>query len=148
MIIREIEHLSEDYRRAVELRRIVLRFPLGMDYTEEQLQSENDSVHFLLEVDGEVLGSAMYTPYDETTIKVRQVAVHPDHRGKGLGAKLMLAVEWKAASKGFTKSVLHARQVAVAFYERIGYECFDEPFEEVGIPHRKMRKDLLFSSAG
>ena len=29
---------------------------------------------------------------------------------------------------------LHARQIAVPFYERLGYTIVGEPFEEVGIP--------------
>lgn len=145
-MVREIEHASEEYWLAVELRRIVLRIPLNLEYSQEQLMSEDDSFHYVLEQDGNIVGSAMYTPYDEQTIKVRQVAVRPDLQGKGLGAQLMLGVEQAAAQKGFTHAVLNARQVAVAFYERIGYECFDEPFEEVGIPHRKMRKQLLLAS--
>jgi predicted GNAT family N-acyltransferase len=38
--------------------------------------------------------------------------------------------------------VLHARDTAVPFYEALGYEAFDDPFVEVAIPHRKMRKAL------
>ena len=37
---------------------------------------------------------------------------------------------------------LHARQVAVPFYERLGYSIVGEPFEEVSIPHFKMEKGL------
>ena len=143
MPCRVIEHNSPDYRRAVELRRVVLRFPLGMDYTEEQLASENDSAHFILEEGDQVLASALMTPYDDQTVKVRQVAVDPDTQGKGLGRTIMLFAEDWAKNQGFQTAILHARQVAVDFYLKIGYEIYDEPFEEVGIPHRKMRKSLI-----
>ena len=145
MPCRVIEHDSPDYYRAVQLRREVLRFPLGMDYTPEQLASEDDSMHFILELDGNVVASAMATPYDDETIKVRQVAVEGTMQGKGLGREIMFYVEDWAKSQGYLESMLHARQVAVEFYLRIGYEIFDEPFEEVGIPHRKMRKALTSS---
>jgi len=141
-----IEHNSPDYLRAVELRREVLRFPLGMDYTPEQLASEGDSAHFMLELDGKVVASAMATRYDNHSIKVRQVAVDPTLQGKGLGREIMLFAEDWARSQGYKEAILHARQVAVDFYLRIGYEIYGEPFEEVGIPHRKMRK-LLTSQA-
>lgn len=143
MPCRVIEHNSPDYRRAVALRRIVLRFPLGMDYTEEQLATESDSTHFILEEGDQVLASAMATPYDSTTIKVRQVAVDPNQQGKGLGRAIMLFAEDWALREGYQLAILHARQVAVDFYLKLGYEIYDEPFEEVGIPHRKMLKSLL-----
>ncbi len=120
----------------------MLRFPLGMDYTEDQLAGEDDSTHFLLEVEGQVLASAMATHYKDGLIKVRQVAVDPASQGKGYGREIMLFAESWAAQKGYREATLHARQVAVDFYLKIGYEIFDEPFEEVGIPHRKMRKAL------
>lgn len=142
MSCRVIDHHSPDYFRAVQLRREVLRFPLGMDYTPEQLAKEDDSTHFILELDGNVVASAMATRYDDRTVKVRQVAVDPAMQGKGLGREIMFFAEDWARSQGYTEAMLHARQVAVDFYLRIGYEIFDEPFEEVGIPHRKMRKHI------
>ena len=47
-----------------------------------------------------------------------------------------------AIDKGFDKMVLSARDTAVSFYLRLGYELVGEPFEEVTIPHRKMLKLL------
>ena len=38
---------------------------------------------------------------------------------------------------------LHAREAAVPFYERLGYLSEGEPFDEVGLPHRAMRKRLV-----
>ena len=37
---------------------------------------------------------------------------------------------------------MHARDTAVPFYEKLGYLCCGEPFEEVGIAHIKMQKQL------
>ncbi|MBS1701877.1 MAG: GNAT family N-acetyltransferase [Armatimonadetes bacterium] len=138
-----VAHESPEYWAAVELRRQVLRFPLGMDYTPEQLASESDSTHFAI-LDGAVaVATAMATPYTNEIVKIRQVAVDPSRQGQGLGRQVMFYAEDWSRAEGFAEAVLHARQVAVDFYLRIGYEIFDEPFEEVGIPHRKMRKRLL-----
>ena len=38
--------------------------------------------------------------------------------------------------------VAPGRPAAVAFYERLGYEIDGEPFTEVGLAHRRMRKAL------
>ena len=93
MPARVIAHNSDEYRRAVQLRREVLRWPLGMDYTEEQLAGENDSAHFLLDLDGKAVATAMATPYQEGILKVRQVAVDPSVQGKGHGSNIMFCAE-------------------------------------------------------
>ena len=128
--------------QAVELRRQVLRLPLGLDFTEEQLGSEIDSFHFIGEVEGIVLATAIATPIDLENVKIRQVAVSKSQQGKGYGRDIMLFAEEWAKELEYKTIVLHAREVVVNFYLKLGYELFDEPFEEVGIPHRKMRKHV------
>ena len=73
---------------------------------------------------------------------MRQVAVEPDLQGQGIGAEMVRLSEQVGSEKGFTEMILHARDTAVAFYLRLGYEIVGEPFEEVTIPHREMRKPL------
>ena len=38
--------------------------------------------------------------------------------------------------------VLHARHHAIGFYQKLGYAICSEPFEEVGIKHVIMQKEL------
>jgi predicted GNAT family N-acyltransferase len=142
MICRVVYHGSQEYQQAVELRRQVLRLPLGLDFTKEQLESEIDSFHFIGDVEGIVLATAMATPLDIENVKIRQVTVSQSQQGKGYGRDIMLFAEDWASQMEFKTVVLHARAAVVDFYLKLGYEAFDEPFEEVGIPHRKMRKPL------
>ncbi len=142
MICKVVYHGSQEYQQAVELRRQVLRLPLGLDFTVEQLDSEIDSFHFVGDVEGIVLATAMATPLDIEIIKIRQVAVSQSQQGKGFGRDIMLFTEEWASQMEYKTVVLHARATVVDFYLKLGYELFDEPFEEVGIPHRKMRKFL------
>ena len=37
---------------------------------------------------------------------------------------------------------LHARDTAIPFYKKLGYECVGEPFVEVTILHQAMQKRL------
>ncbi len=142
MICKVVYHASQEYQQAVELRRQVLRLPLGLDFTVEQLDSEIDSFHFVGGVEAIVLATAMATPLDIEIIKIRQVAVSQSQQGKGFGRDIMLFTEEWASQMEYKTVVLHARATVVDFYLKLGYELFDEPFEEVGIPHRKMRKFL------
>ena len=43
--VRVIEHESEDFIEAVGLRYEILRRPLGLDFTDDELKSESKSFH-------------------------------------------------------------------------------------------------------
>lgn len=127
---------------AVKLRRKVLRVPLGLDFTPEELEAENADLHVGLFERGELVGVLILTTLDETRVKMRQVAIEPDRQGEGLGRILVQASETIARERGFERIVLSARANVVGFYESLGYEVVGEPYEEVTIPHRWMEKAL------
>lgn len=141
--VREIEPGSPEHMLMVELRRQVLRLPLGLDLTGEDLDAERDDFH-LAAFDGlELVGGLILAPHGPLEIKMRQVAVVPGRQGQGIGAKLVRFSEDFARAQGFERMVLNARDTAVPFYVGLGYDIEGEPFEEVTIPHRHMAKDLL-----
>lgn len=129
------------YRQAVELRRRVLRLPLGLDFTPEDLAPDREQFHFVATDGGQVVGCLVMVPHGNET-KMRQVAVEPDLQGRGIGKAMVAHTEVWAAQEGYESIVLHAREGAVPFYLGLGYELEGEPFEEVTIPHRRMRKRL------
>ncbi|RYG42274.1 GNAT family N-acetyltransferase [bacterium] len=137
MTVREVAHGTPQYDALVELRRRVLRLPLGLDFMGEELAGESDQRHFGL-YDGTDRPMAVCAVAPKGSVwKVRQVAVEPEAQGKGYGAFLMRALEAHAE-----EFVLHARESVVPFYLRLGYKVEGDPFEEVGIPHRAMSKEL------
>ena len=52
---------------------------------------------------------------------MRQVAVVGDLQGQGIGTALVKRSEAMARELGFRRMILHARETAVAFYEKLGY---------------------------
>ena len=70
------------------------------------------------------------------------MAVEQDIQKSGIGTSMLKFAEFMAAKNGFGTITLHARKVAVRFYEKHGYEKVGEEFTEVGIPHFKMEKQL------
>lgn len=143
MNIAQIEFATPEYDEAVRLRYEVLRRPLGLEFTPEQLAAEYSDIHLAAyDTSGQLIGYLCLTPLDESNVKMRQVAVHPDWQGKGVGRKLVEASETLARHSGFKTMLLHARDVAVPFYLRLDYHTVGEQFEEVTIPHFKMEKKL------
>jgi GNAT superfamily N-acetyltransferase len=92
-------------------------------------------------------GHALYPEELELRFRGRlfQMAVTPPLQGRGLGAHLVAALEAELPRRGFTHVHLHARAHVVLFYERLGYAVYGEPFTEVNVPHRHMRKTLASS---
>ena len=68
------------------------------------------------------------------------MAVDKDWQRRGLGARLLGEAENRLASHGARRYYLHARDTAIGFYRKQGYELVGESFEEVTIPHFKMEK--------
>jgi N-acetylglutamate synthase-like GNAT family acetyltransferase len=133
---------SPEQLASIELRLRVLRWPLGLDFTPEQLAAEVHDLHLIALDNENLVACLVLTPQSSSVIKMRQVAVEPELQGKGVGTALVAFSERVAREKGYSRMVLHARDTAVPFYLRLDYEIEGEPFEEVTIPHRKMAKDL------
>ncbi|MCC6458961.1 MAG: GNAT family N-acetyltransferase [Saprospiraceae bacterium] len=139
-----IEFGTPAFDEAVALRYEILRRPLGLEYTPEQLAEEYDQHHLAAyhDTSGRLLGYLNLTPLNDAEVKMRQVAVATAAQGQGVGAALVRASEVLARQLGFSKITLHARETALSFYLRLGYTQLGEQFEEVGIPHFKMEKFL------
>lgn len=145
MDIRLAEHGTRDYWEAVKLRDQVLRQPLGLAFTDNELAAEADQLHFLGYMDRKAVACAVLQWVTPVVAKMRQVAVRRDFQNQGLGRRLVESFEDEALRRGFHEIVLHAREVAVPFYLRLGYEVVGDPFEEIGLPHQRMRKLLAVS---
>lgn len=70
------------------------------------------------------------------------MAVQNNLQGKGIGASIMSFAENLARDKGYQKIVMHARDTAIGFYEKLGYKVKGDGFIEVNVPHHVMEKEL------
>lgn len=126
-----------------DLRYRVLRAPLGMPRGSEENAAEAACRHLVAEdASGRVLGCVIFRDDDGARGQLMQMAVAPELHGQGVGALLVRHLEAALVADGVREVILHARETAIGFYERLGYAVFDEPYVEVGIPHRNMRKVL------
>lgn len=142
MIVKLIPHLSDAYWQSVKLRDSILRAPLGLEFTEEELLAEDGQFHFSGYSGDELIAILVLVPQPYKEIKMRQVAIHPSYRGKGIGTELVKKSETWVRRRGFNKMTLHARESATSFYLKMNYKIEGMPFKEVGIPHFKMLKKL------
>ena len=140
--LREVAYGSPEYEDGKNLRQRVLRDPLGITLSAAELAEEATARH-LGAFEGErLVGYLILYDQGNGSVRMRQVAVDFDRQRNGIGKALVARSEELARASGYQTMLLHARDVAVPFYLALGYEIFDEPFVEVTIPHRKMRKRL------
>lgn len=120
----------------------MLRRPLGLTLTAEELALEASDYHVACYEQGRLVGCLVLTPLQNGEMKMRQVAVPEAQQGKRIGTAMVEFSECFAREHGFDRITMHARETAVAFYEKLDYERYGERFEEVTVQHREMRKKL------
>jgi len=126
----------------VKLRDDILRKPLGLGFTPEELESEKDNMLIAAFDDEMILGCCMLVEEQPGVVRLRQMAVLNDLQGKGIGRALMNFAENIARDRGFLIIRMHARVNAIGFYEKVGYKIRGEQFIEITIPHYVMEKKL------
>lgn len=137
-----IPHNSEYYWNAVDLRTKILRIPLGLKFTREELLKENDQLHFVFLQNEKVIATLALKPVSKSHMKMRQVAVDDSVQKTGIGKQLVQFSEDYARNNGYSTMECNARKVAVPFYLKMGYCVEGDEFSEVNIPHFRMTKAL------
>jgi predicted GNAT family N-acyltransferase len=125
-------------RGAIErIRRAVFIEEQGIPEADEWDTADPVSLHVLA---GASKCDAVGTGRLEPTGKLGRVAVLPQYRGSGVGSRIVAYLVNQATVLGFARVYLHAQASAVVFYERLGFQVDGPEFDEVGIPHRRMRQ--------
>jgi predicted GNAT family N-acyltransferase len=142
MALKQIDHGSKEYQQMVNLRMEILRKPLGLTFTNAELEKEKDDILIAAFEDDKILACCMLTKQDAKNVKLRQMAVQNNLQGKGIGASLLSFAENLARDRGYKKLMMHARKTALGFYEKLGYKITGDEFTEVTVPHFVMEKKL------
>jgi N-acetylglutamate synthase-like GNAT family acetyltransferase len=142
MQLKLIEHGSMAYIQMIKLRMEILRKPLGLSFTQEQLDAEKKDWLIGAYKSNELIGCCVLTDYAPGTIQLRQMAVRQDIQSGGIGKRIVMYAEKFAREKGYSILMMHARNSALGFYKKCGYEVKGNEFIEVTVPHHYMEKRL------
>ena len=142
MPLKIIEFGSPLYQKMVDLRFQILRNPLGLTFSQADLDKEKDDILIGFFEEDNLEGCCILTPDNKTEIRLRQMAVIAGLQHRGIGRVIMNFAENVARDRGYKVLHMHARKTAVGFYQKLGYEIIGEEFEEVTIPHFEMQKAL------
>ena len=137
----------ESYRA---LRWLVLRKPWGQPLAPDAGEDREDCVHAMIPgEDGRAVAVGRIIFKSDGTAQVRSMATVEHLRGQGLGQRVLEYLEQAARRRGVTSIILNARDRAVPFYARLGFEAVGEgPLLFGCIPHTAMRKQLTPTAPG
>jgi predicted GNAT family N-acyltransferase len=135
---------------ALSIRRAVFIAEQGVTETEEIDAYDGDpalvadALHVVAYVDGRPAATGrllLDTPLTENA-HIGRIAVVQEHRRRGLGRTVMLALQREALRRGYPGVTIAAQLQAVPFYERLGYRAYGEIFLDARIEHRMMELPL------
>lgn len=128
---------KEELEKAFEVRRKV--FVEEQDCPPElEWENEEESVHFLAEINGEACGACRWRK-TENGYKLERFAVLKEFRGKRIGQALVAAALADLPEDAHY-IYLNAQIHALPLYARFGFIAEGEEFDEAGIRHMKMVK--------
>jgi thioesterase domain-containing protein len=140
---------QQEFDQYYHLRWKILRKPLNQEQGSERDNLETQSIHRAIFDDkGNVVAVARLHFSGMFSAQIRYMAVSDDFQGKGLGKKLVIALEHFAISLGIKKISLKAREQAVNFYQNNSYANISFShllFNE--IKHFNMEKKLARSQS-
>jgi predicted GNAT family N-acyltransferase len=107
---------------------------------EDEIDEYDDVAVHAVGYDGETPVAAGRLVLMDGYAKIGRMAVLKEHRGSGLGAQVLAALEREGAARGMRLFKLSAQMSARGFYDRAGYTAVGDVYDEVGIPHIAMEK--------
>jgi predicted GNAT family N-acyltransferase len=127
--------------QAWALRRLVF---IEEQHVPEEIEMDEDDAHAFhaLALDGATPVGCGRMVAHEDRVKIGRMAVLRDRRGTGIGRRVLEFLMDAARRQGFHKAILHAQLTAEGFYLKNGYVPVGDAFEEAGIAHRLMERDL------
>ncbi len=113
-----------------------------------QFNKLNHIHHVIVAYENELpVGCGAFKLFEETVVEIKRMYVQPQHRGKGIAAQILQALEQWAKEEGFTACVLETglnQPEAIRLYEKTGYVRTPNYGQYAGVDISIcMRKELL-----
>ena len=103
---------------------------------------DSNAFHALAILDGLAIGCGRMLEHGAGEVKIGRMAVLREFRNTGVGAQILRFLIDRARMHGCRKAILHAQLTAEGFYLKQGFRPLGGVFDEAGITHRMMERNL------
>lgn len=136
---------QEEIDRCLEIRKAVFvkeqSVPLELE-ADEYDAAGSDCTHFMIFDDGRLIGTYRIICEKKGEAHFQRFCILKDFRGEGYGRAALREAEKYCFEKGYSKITLNAQCYAIGFYERSGFAVVSGIFDDAGIPHTAMEKNI------
>jgi predicted GNAT family N-acyltransferase len=138
---------NEDREAAYALRRAVFEQEQQLPRVLDRDAADFSADHVVAFETGDgCVGTCRMVRTDSRTCQIGRAAVAPRARRSGVGAAMMDALERLARLRGITELVVASQLGSEPFFSARGYARDGEVFQDQGVPHVPMRKNLVTAS--
>jgi GNAT superfamily N-acetyltransferase len=125
-----------------DLRYRILRAPWGQALGSEKNEGDLTAIHAACFSEHKIIGVGRLDIYDKQIGQVRFMAVDQNIQKQGIGKLIMFYLEELSKNREDVGMILHAREEAIEFYEKLGYTLIEKSHLLFGeIQHYLMKKD-------
>ncbi len=142
MVICKLAITDEELNEAFRIRRCVFTNEQGI--AEDRVFDNHDSnaIHVIARNDAFIVGTARVLLLSEKQAKIERMAVLASFRRRAIGKHMVQFIEDEMKNRAVKQIILHAQYDVMGFYQACGYAKTGKPFQEVGIKHIAMQKEL------
>src|SRR5260221_14580387 len=117
------EATQDELVTARKIRYKILDQPFGLEPDPEVIATDPDPsvIHVGAFLVGKMIATARLSPLDETSYRIRRVAVESDYQGQGIGKAMIALGEELAVESGAKRFVLDAQAGSEKFFLALGY---------------------------
>lgn len=135
---------DSDLQKAFQIRKEVFvkeqGVPLDAEFDEfDRLDGQCE--HVLVYYEDQPVGTGRLRVVDGIG-KLERICILEPYRKFGLGKVIISGLEEMAKGMGLSQVKLHGQTHAEGFYEKLGYQTSSDVFDEDGIPHILMKKNI------
>ena len=103
---------------------------------------DREALHMVVKDGERVIGTARVQFLTDNQAKLERMAILERYRRKGIGKEMLLFLDAVWKDKQVQQVIIHAQLEVVPFYKLCGFDELGLPFQEAGIKHIKMRKQV------
>lgn len=142
LLFKIIQYNLPEYKETLQLRENVMRKPLGLLLSAEDVKDDNVRTHIGGYCNGVLICACSFKIIHRKIAHLYSVCVKQEFQNRGVGQQLMHFTEKYVKLHGAARLYVEGRKSAKKFYQKCGFSPCGSEYIDMNILHQDMRKDI------